>query len=147
MNGCWFIGIISTTWIGPSTESTSKGSSPNNLAKLLCFHLPVLPLIVLSSQTHKNNVSTTTSNNDKTMWAMKNANNVTNITGATLTSEPFKASRVNNPQSKATNNLPKKRMKSPIVFTTATWTALVAIAFQAMPAAGQKLIDSIAITV
>lgn len=78
---------------------------------------------------------------------MKNAKSVTNTTSATLTSVSFTTMIVTSPQIRATNNFPRKRMKSPIVFTTATWAAFVAMAFQAIPAAGQKLMDSIAITV
>lgn len=54
---------------------------------------------------------------------------------------------LNRPQTAATAILPKNKIKSPIPFIVATCKAFDMSAFHAIPAAGQKLILSIAITV
>lgn len=58
LNGCLLMGIISTTLIGGSSPGC-RGSSPTNLARLVCAQRPARPFIVLSSQTHRKSVSTT----------------------------------------------------------------------------------------
>uniref|UniRef100_A0A2M4CCG2 Putative secreted protein n=1 Tax=Anopheles marajoara TaxID=58244 RepID=A0A2M4CCG2_9DIPT len=75
------MGVSWTSCIGASTASAS-GASPSSRARLLSFQRPVFPLIVRSSHTHRNSVSTTISYSDRMMCAMKNANTVIMITGA-----------------------------------------------------------------